>query len=83
MERPREEVVTAAVQRSHPVDGVGLRFAEDDHRHIAVPRPARLDRIRIRQQDEIGPCLVVDDLEAVLRQMSFEKATRIGLRIGE
>ena len=41
VERPRDEVVAAALERLHPVDGVRARFAEDDHRDVLVPRPAR------------------------------------------
>ena len=41
-ERPRDEIVGAAVEGAHAVDGVGLLRPEHDHRHVAVPRTSRL-----------------------------------------
>ena len=41
-ERPVEVVVRPALERADTVDGIGLAGAEQDHRDVAVPRPARL-----------------------------------------
>src|SRR6266487_2246330 len=82
-ERLCKEVVTAAVERSHAVDRVRLRLAEDDDRDVAVTRAACVQRSRVPEQDEIRSSLGVDDVEAVVRQVALEKATRVGLRFGE
>src|SRR3954449_7264544 len=42
VERPRDEVVAAALERVHTVDRIRSRLAEDDHRDIAVPAAAWL-----------------------------------------
>ena len=67
MERARDEIVAAALERLDTVDRVGPRLAEHDHRHIAVPRasgsalpqpPADLQACRVLEradQHEVGP----------------------------
>ena len=74
VERPRDEVVAAALEGVHAVDRVGPRLAEHDHGHVAVPRAARLalaqhaadlERRRVREaadEHEVGP-LALDQLE--------------------
>ena len=53
-------VVRAALEGPHPVDGIGLRGAEHDHRHVTVPRAARLAlpqpgaEVELRAEDEVG-----------------------------
>jgi hypothetical protein len=42
VERPREKVITAALEGVHAVDRVGSSLAQHDHRHVAVPRATRL-----------------------------------------
>src|ERR671934_46050 len=82
-ERTHEEVVAPALERTHAIDGIRLRLSEDDHRHVAVARTAFVQRGGVAEQDEIGPRLAVDDLEAVAAQVALEEAARAGLRFGE
>ena len=67
-ERLRHVVVAATVERSHPVDGVGVGLAHEDERNVAVPgaaglalaqAPAELEACGVRErgahEDEIRP----------------------------
>ena len=54
MERARDVVVAATVERAHAVDGVRFRVAEHDHRHATVPRPARLAFAEAPADVELG-----------------------------
>ena len=96
MERPVEVVVAAAVEGSHPVDGIRLLRAEQDHRHLAIalPQPAAeleplgcadQDEVRAHPLDQLERFSVRDahDLEAVLRQMALEETPRGLLRLCE
>ena len=83
VERPHEEVVATAVERAHAVDRIRLRLAQDDHRHVAVPCAELVQCVRVPEQDEVRLRLLVDDLEAVVSQMTFEERPRVELRLGE
>src|SRR5262245_14062968 len=89
VERPVEVVVAPAVEGPHPVDGIGLLRAEQDHWHlsVALAQPAaELEALGVADQHEVGahtleelerfPVLDAYDLEPVLRQMSLEEAPR-------
>ena len=72
VERARDVVVAAAVECAHAIDGVGLLFAEHDHRDGPVPRAARLAcpqtpaHIELgREQDEVGTD-ALDELQRLL-----------------
>jgi hypothetical protein len=83
LERLRQQVVAAAIERADAVDRVRLRLAENDHRNIAVTRAASIQRGRVSQEDEIRSRPGVDDQEAVVGQMPLEKPARVGLRFGK
>ena len=61
MERLRQVVVATAREGTNAVHRVSLRAPEDDHRHVAIPRPAGLAftqapaDIKIVEQDEVRP----------------------------
>ena len=74
---------TIAAAHAHTVDRVGLRLAQNDHGHIAVPRATLFERGAVAEQNEVGTRLTVHDLKAVARQMAFEKAARVRFRLGE
>src|SRR5919204_1031200 len=77
LERPSQEVVAAAFERPDAVDRIRVRIAEDDDRDVAEPTAAFVERRRSAEQDEIGPGVVVDETEAVTRQVPDER--RLGL----
>jgi len=96
VERPVEVVVAAAVEGAHAIDRVRLLRAEQDHRHLTVPLPqpaAELESLGISDQDEIWAEALEElerfsvrnahDFEPVLRQMTFEEASRGVLRLCE
>ena len=42
VEMPLDDVVRSLLERPHPCHRVGSGLGEEDHRHIAIPAPARL-----------------------------------------
>ena len=74
VERLRQEVVAPPSSARTTVDRVRLGLAEDDDRDVAVTCAARVQRRRVPEQHQIRARVVVDDLEAVARQMPLEKA---------
>ena len=54
MERARDVVVAAPVERPDAVDGVGLRVPEDDDGYAAVPRATRLALAKATAHVELG-----------------------------
>ena len=53
-DRPRQEVVRAALEGSDSIDGVGSRRADHDHGDVAIPRAARLTLAQPRAEVELG-----------------------------
>ena len=74
-DRPVDDVVRTPLECPDPVDRVGLRFGEHDHRHLAIPLPSRLAlaqppaELQLAGQDERRPCPLdeVERLAAPLR----------------
>src|SRR5438270_1433836 len=93
-EGPPDEVVGAALERPHAVDGVGLGPSDHDQRDLAVPRPALLEGGGVPEEDEVGARPLrelerlaargrAEDVEAVVGQVTLEKAPSRGLRLGD
>ena len=83
MSRQAKEVVTAAFERAHAVDRVGLGLSENDHGYVAVPRATLLERRTVTEENEVGTRLAVHDLKTVAGQVTLEKAARVRLGLGE
>ena len=83
VERPDQEVVAAAVERTDAIDSVGLGLAEHDHRYIAVTGAVFVQGVGVAEQHEIRLRLPVHDPEAVVLQVPLEKDTSVELRLGE
>ena len=73
MERPRDEVVAAARERTHAIHGVGVRVADDDDRDVREPAESRLVaeqheiRPRARRQlERLGAVVGAEDVETVV-----------------
>ena len=98
-ERAADDVVGAAVERAHALDGVrGGR--EQDHGHVAVPRPPRLAAAKPQAEVELGeehevrpralgelerlaPARRLEHVEAVVAELPVEVLARLGLRLGD
>ncbi len=91
MERPRDVVVTAAVEGPDPVDGIRVRRSEHDDGNVR--RAAEVGCERVRRQHEVRPRRLeqldglavqrLDDIEPVLPKVPLEKPPRRWLRLGE
>jgi hypothetical protein len=80
LEWGRNVVVASSPERLNPIDGIGLLAAEHDHRCALDPL---VDRRSVAGEDEVEPRVSANELEAVTWQMTFEKATRLGLGVGK
>ena len=99
MERARHVIVAAAIERADAVDGVGLAAAEDDHRHLAIPRAPGLAFAKAaaqlgRRENErrlqtfhelqrLPLCLGAEHVEAVVCEVALEELPGRRLRLGE
>ena len=94
-----DDVIGAALERTHALDGV-RPCGEHDDRNVPIPRPPGLAapkpqaEVELGEQDDVGTRGLrelerlaaprgTEDVEAVVAKLPAEKLARLGLRLGD